>query len=845
MNRTLLFLLATATTLTLSCYAQAAPRHLDAFCDKNPWVKFCPEPDADGDGTPDAEDLCPNDPQDLCLDSDGDGIADSEDPCPSDPNNGCLDSDGDGVVDSEDPCPADAADACVDADGDGIADHEDVCPNDATNTCLEPEIDQAFLDECVALGAVLCDPLSTYGPYRAENGALTVLPNPDGTEGVPSGTWWKQWRGVQASGDQFAGYDPVMDALRVTRTDLDVNSGLFTTNFSDDASVQYGPGDTFALEFQVRYNCDYIYWDCDPADENYKTDRRYFLNGSGLKQGSKIAIVGEGDPVIGESAGACERIQIVANTNTGHTLAAFNECGAYTGLQTYPPKVLGVTQVDWQPDGDHACWRVPDETDPYTLASWRYQGTGPDCFTLEPDEWITVRMQVSIGTWQNDKTVPPNSNVKIWAAHEGGALTKVIDHDVHIIEPRAGLYGYGKIWLQMHSTESQTGLGAPDRHAWYRNLVVWEPSAEGPAPEPTGSFYDTLPANEWVRVSDAKRELIAQLDAAGFPKAKQVGVDPVGCSINCWVGGARDRQGGFIIPWGGGHGGSALNMITRFGIESRTWDILRLPSDPYAAGAEWDPTYIGSGDYTLYNKSFLNAPATPNADVLPDMTPTSRHQYDGVWYDPTRNTINTTRYSWWAYDFDTGEFSNQQVKKTNGDVIVPNLYNSLFYDEQKDVVFGSLHHKENRYFAFAKFDPKTGVAAFIKDSGAASSSSSVYARHGRTIYQFYFDQWTGTEVWGEFDMDTETWTHGNVTVNSINGNDMNAAVYIPEWGKILRYVDGDGWYLHDPATKENAPYTPVGDVRAEANIGSKMFYYAEGSAVILITENGVYAMRVQ
>jgi OmpA-OmpF porin, OOP family len=88
-----------------------------------------PKPgDRDGDGIPDREDQCPDDPEDF------DGFED-EDGCPED-----QDTDGDGIPDSRDLCllePEDFdgyqdADGCPEPDNDldGIPDAADRCPND-------------------------------------------------------------------------------------------------------------------------------------------------------------------------------------------------------------------------------------------------------------------------------------------------------------------------------------------------------------------------------------------------------------------------------------------------------------------------------------------------------------------------------------------------------------------------------------------------------------------------------------------------------------------------------------------------------------------------------------------
>ncbi|NUO02608.1 MAG: OmpA family protein [Saprospiraceae bacterium] len=100
--------------------------------------------DRDGDGIPDAQDLCP-DVKGLaafngCPDTDGDGLTDGEDQCPTVAGlkefMGCPDGDGDGVPDKDDACPTEKGLAsnkgCPvrDADGDGIDDKDDACPTE-------------------------------------------------------------------------------------------------------------------------------------------------------------------------------------------------------------------------------------------------------------------------------------------------------------------------------------------------------------------------------------------------------------------------------------------------------------------------------------------------------------------------------------------------------------------------------------------------------------------------------------------------------------------------------------------------------------------------------------------
>lgn len=117
-----------------------------------------PPPDRDGDGIPDDQDVCPDEPEDFDGVDDHDGCPDPDpepepepEPVPEPPPPGEeADTDGDGLPDSVDACPFDAEDfdgfededGCPEADndGDGILDVADACPD-------EPETFNGYLDE--------------------------------------------------------------------------------------------------------------------------------------------------------------------------------------------------------------------------------------------------------------------------------------------------------------------------------------------------------------------------------------------------------------------------------------------------------------------------------------------------------------------------------------------------------------------------------------------------------------------------------------------------------------------------------------------------------------------------
>jgi OmpA-OmpF porin, OOP family len=144
------------------------PEDFDGYKDTD----GCPDPDNDGDGIPDAQDKCPNDPEDFdqfqdedgCpeLDNDGDGIPDLNDACPNAaedgkgkrPNDGCPssteDSDGDGVPDGQDKCPEEPEDRDGFEDYDGCPDvdnDDDGIPDNFDLCPNEAEDKDGFEDE--------------------------------------------------------------------------------------------------------------------------------------------------------------------------------------------------------------------------------------------------------------------------------------------------------------------------------------------------------------------------------------------------------------------------------------------------------------------------------------------------------------------------------------------------------------------------------------------------------------------------------------------------------------------------------------------------------------------------
>jgi hypothetical protein len=354
-----------------------------------------------------------------------------------------------------------------------------------------PTESASFEQRCNADGVVFCDPLDTEGPWGVDaSGTRRLMANPDGTTGLPTKTWWRTWRGVaQNSLDRPKHVLPRLDtsvkasgsgSLKFDYPGLSLPSGggVFATNFSDDLSQQFGEGDTFFVQYRWRADCDFLYFDCDPNSPGYKTDRRYFAHRDGGTTAFKMSIIADGDPELGESADACTFLQVVTVHGADHLLAGYHSCGWYAGFDEWTgEKFFGSRQLDFQPSGtlgagdttSPTCWVFPD---PNVNAKRTWGNTGPDCWALDSDEWITIQVMIRVGSWQPDRTGPPSSHVTIWAAHEGEAQKVIVDHDLYLRGPETAGRKYGKVWLLPFMTRKLETEAHPTGHIWYDELIV-------------------------------------------------------------------------------------------------------------------------------------------------------------------------------------------------------------------------------------------------------------------------------------------------------------------------------------------------------------------------------------
>lgn len=403
---------------------------------------------------------------------------------------------------------------------------------------------QSFEERCAAAGVVFCDPLDTEGPYgRDAAGEWRVMPNEDGSLGLPSERWWRRWRGVAQKGAEprfrLPGLDTAVKrsgsgSLRFhypTRSGP-TGGGVFATNFSDDLSRTFGPGDRLFIQYSIRHTCDALFLECDPSSPEYKKKRRHFRKNPDNPDSwtaAKQTIISTGDWGSGngrgpgfpwridvyESSNACTAHEVVLNYSVGHLFKGYHSCRGYKGFAEAIGRVHGKANKEYQ--NARGCWSIPEPElgRPVTPYGWDY--TGPNCFILDSDEWMTVLVGLEFGPWQpgrgSDRNARgdtiPLSRYSLWAAHEGDELEllhrvlffaddmtevswrcpKKAELDEMTEEEAAAALDactapdpreYGKIWLLPYMTNKDATEEHPAFDVYYDELVVSEEPIASP-----------------------------------------------------------------------------------------------------------------------------------------------------------------------------------------------------------------------------------------------------------------------------------------------------------------------------------------------------------------------------
>lgn len=351
-----------------------------------------------------------------------------------------------------------------------------------------PPAAASFEERCAGRDVVLCDPLDD---ARVKGVGVTAR-TPRATLPEALAGKYGDWRWCLASSGKGNPRPPAIDrtikasgtgSLRFTiASNSDANDGGYCQmNFTPDNSVQFGEGETFFVQFRVRFSCDRLFMDCDPKSPGYKQERRrHKMIGEkpgSTGEGGKVSILGPGDhPNLRAPTDSCMLQELVINNGspTG-TVAGYHSCGWYAGHTEYYGlhRASGGGTFDMQPIGRRGavdnlrhCWNLDPTTGRPPKGPWK------ECVLWWADEWLTVTQQVTVGRWARTPQEPRTSNYRMWVAREGGPPVLVYNHDLNLRAPEAPFMKYGKIWFLPYHTNKDPAEAHPEAYLWFDELIV-------------------------------------------------------------------------------------------------------------------------------------------------------------------------------------------------------------------------------------------------------------------------------------------------------------------------------------------------------------------------------------
>jgi hypothetical protein len=346
-----------------------------------------------------------------------------------------------------------------------------------------------FKERCEGSQVVLCDPLDD---GRVKGVGITKR-TPEATLPEALAGKYRDWRWCIKPTGNGNPRAPAIDlktkasgsgSLRFTiASSSDANdSGYCQFDFTPDNSVQFGEGDSFFVQYRVRFSCELLFVDCDPKSAAYKRERRrYRILGKapGMSIGGfKVSIVGAGDnPQLPYPTSSCTLPElVVVNTRQLGVIGGYHSCGWYAGHTEYYglDRASGKGMYDLQPlggrgtvKGGRHCWNLDPGTGRSLDNAWN------ECVLWQADEWMTVTQQITIGRWATKSNDPArSSNYRLWVSREGMPATLVIDHDLNLRTPEAPFIKYGKVWLLPYHTNKDPAETHPEAYMWFDELIV-------------------------------------------------------------------------------------------------------------------------------------------------------------------------------------------------------------------------------------------------------------------------------------------------------------------------------------------------------------------------------------
>lgn len=317
---------------------------------------------------------------------------------------------------------------------------------------------QDFQTRCSAPGVVKCvsfDQASDISGGFGENSG--IMP---GTNNQP-----QLDTAVKASGNS---------SLKFTVTTSSANSGgSYFTNFSSDLKTQFDSGQTFYVQWRQRFTAAYIAQTGQYGNGGWKQ----VIVGSGDKVGctkSNSLTIDSG----GFCSSSCTALEtVVQNTYHRGFPVMYNSCTGSSSTQNGKLPSTG-PYYPFEESFNSYDFKIQNaRPSPYCLYSQgstnSYFPPKGNCFGYVPDQWMTFKMKIVIGTRTADYF--KGSHVDLWVGREGQPLERIFDWNWDLAAgiPTQNLM-YGKIWLLTYNSNNNGNNGAtiPTGYTWYDDLII-------------------------------------------------------------------------------------------------------------------------------------------------------------------------------------------------------------------------------------------------------------------------------------------------------------------------------------------------------------------------------------
>ena len=280
-------------------------------------------------------------------------------------------------------------------------------------------------------------------------------------------------------------------SLKMTLTAGCGDAGSYFINFTPDGSWLVSPtpaevaGRTHAktvyIQWRAKFDCDFLWTDCDPSSPDYQTTHRAYERDDGGPTAMKQVILSEGQrPELNYGTPACGFIQAYVNHGPDHYYEVSTKCNSNWQVEARP-LTDGFFNIELQPGAQNHClWKIPPQ--------WEKRVWGlidPDCVQIVADEWLTFQLRIEINGWETSeefKAGQRSSRISLWVAREGEPQRLVIDWPHSFIQPW-GIksdgsisgdpeHGLGKFWLPFHIFHRSTLVNHPQASVLFDSIIV-------------------------------------------------------------------------------------------------------------------------------------------------------------------------------------------------------------------------------------------------------------------------------------------------------------------------------------------------------------------------------------